>query len=172
MIIREIIGRAFLLMRKARDRCVSDYLYTAVNAKGGGFITANTTLLHPEHIFLGKRTYINGGMIAASENAKIIIGDDCMVSYCVHIRTDMHKHDSSPVPMIDQGHIENDVIIGDNVWIGYGAQILSGVVIGSNVIVAAGAVVTKNVPSDVVVGGGPAKIISTRRDDFTSRSMQ
>lgn len=52
MIIREIIGRAFLLMRKARDRCVSDYLYTAVNAKGGGFITANTTLLHPEHIFL------------------------------------------------------------------------------------------------------------------------
>ena len=74
--------------------------------------------------------------------------------------------------MIDQGHIENDVIIGDNVWIGYGAQILSGVVIGSNVIVAAGAVVTKNVPNDVVVGGVPAKIISTRRDDFTSRSMQ
>lgn len=158
----EVFGHFFVLMRKARDRCVSRYLYATVNAAGGGFIAANTTLLHPENIYLGTRTYINGGMIAASKNAKIVIGDDCMVSYCVHIRTDMHNHDSTAGPMIDQGHTEGDIVIGDNVWIGYGAQVMSGVSIGSNVIVAAGAVVTKNVPDNVVVGGVPAKVISQR----------
>lgn len=58
--------------------------------------------------------------------------------------------------MIDQGHSEEDIIIGDNVWIGYGSQIMSGVHIGSNAIVAAGAVVTKDVPDNVIVGGVPA----------------
>ena len=49
--------------------------------------------------------------------------------------------------------------IGDNVWIGGSAVIVPGVTIGNNVVVAAGAVVTKDVPDNVVVGGNPAKII-------------
>lgn len=51
------------------------------------------------------------------------------------------------------------IIIGDNVWIGGSAVILPGVKIGDNSVVAGGAVVTKDVPSNVVVGGNPAKII-------------
>ncbi|MEZ3485540.1 MAG: hypothetical protein K1W22_02795 [Lachnospiraceae bacterium] len=49
--------------------------------------------------------------------------------------------------------------IGKNVWIGANATILAGVSIGENAVVAAGAVVTKDVPDGVVVGGIPAKII-------------
>lgn len=49
----------------------------------------------------------------------------------------------------------------DNVFIGLGAIILPGVKIGSNVIIAAGSVVTKDVPSNSVVGGNPAKYISS-----------
>ena len=162
MKLLEIIGFLFVLLQKVRNRCVSRYLYARVNARGGGFITSNTTLLYPSNIYLGARTYINGGMIAASKNAKIVIGDDCMISYCVHIRSDMHNHGSLSVPMIDQGSIEKDVVIGDNVWVGYGAQIMSGVSVGSNVIVGAGAVVTKDVPDNVVVGGIPAKVIRYR----------
>ena len=45
------------------------------------------------------------------------------------------------------------------VWIGGSAVIVPGVTIGNNVVVAAGAVVTKDVPHNVVVGGNPAKII-------------
>ena len=41
---------------------------------------------------MGARSYINGGMVAASENANIVIGEDCMISYGVHLRTDMHRH--------------------------------------------------------------------------------
>ena len=53
------------------------------------------------------------------------------------------------------------VKIGNRVWIGAHAAILAGVTIGDNAVVAAGAVVTKDVPANVVVGGIPAKIIKT-----------
>ena len=51
--------------------------------------------------------------------------------------------------------------IGKKVWIGANATICSGVTIGDNAVVAAGAVVVKDVPSDTVVGGVPAKRIKT-----------
>lgn len=105
---------------------------------------------------------MNGGMLCASEHAKIVIGRDCMISYAVHMRTDMHRYDSVGIPMKDQGCVEKDIIIGDDVWIGYGAQVMAGVSIGSGSIVAAGAVVTKDVPEYAVVGGVPARIIKMR----------
>jgi acetyltransferase-like isoleucine patch superfamily enzyme len=49
--------------------------------------------------------------------------------------------------------------IGKNVWLGAGAIILPGVTVGENSIVAAGAVVTKDVPSNTIVGGVPARVI-------------
>lgn len=51
--------------------------------------------------------------------------------------------------------------IGNYVYIGSNSLIMPGVDIGDNVLIAAGSVVTKSVPSDVVIGGNPAKIIST-----------
>jgi len=54
------------------------------------------------------------------------------------------------------------VIIGNDVWIGYGATILSGVTVGDGAVIAAHAVVTKDVPPYAVVGGVPAKIIEFR----------
>lgn len=56
------------------------------------------------------------------------------------------------------------VVIKDNVYIGNNCLIMPGVTIGSNVLVAAGSVVTKSVPDDVVVGGNPAKILSSITD--------
>lgn len=54
---------------------------------------------------------------------------------------------------------KGEVVIGDNVWIGDKASILAGVHIGDNVIVAANAVVTKDIPSNCIVAGVPAKIV-------------
>ena len=53
------------------------------------------------------------------------------------------------------------VTIGDSVWIGGSAILLPGVKIGDKSVVGAGAVVTKDVPANVVVAGNPAKIIRT-----------
>jgi maltose O-acetyltransferase len=55
--------------------------------------------------------------------------------------------------------ITKPVIIGKNCWITSRVIILPGVTIGDNVIVAAGSVVSKNIPSNVMVGGNPARII-------------
>ena len=58
------------------------------------------------------------------------------------------------------------VNIGNDVWVGGNCTILPGVTIGSNVVIAAGAVVTKDVPDNCVVGGIPAKVISTIENDL------
>ena len=60
---------------------------------------------------------------------------------------------------------KGDVIIGNDVWIGLNATILSGITIGDGVIIAANAVVTKNVEPYTIVGGNPAKLIKKRFSD-------
>lgn len=57
---------------------------------------------------------------------------------------------------------KGDIIVGDDVWIGYGATIMSGVHIGQGAVIAAGAVVTKDVPPYAIIGGTPAKVIKYR----------
>jgi serine acetyltransferase len=68
--------------------------------------------------------------------------------------------------MILTGELEavskGDIVVGDDVWIGYGATILSGVHIGQGAVVAAGALVAKDVPPYAIVGGVPAKVIKYR----------
>ncbi len=53
-------------------------------------------------------------------------------------------------------------IIGNDVWVGYGAIILNGVTIGDGVIVAAGSVVVKDVPPYTIVAGNPARFLCDR----------
>jgi len=57
---------------------------------------------------------------------------------------------------------KGNIVVEDDVWIGYGATILSGVTIGRGAVIAAGALITKDVPNYSIVGGVPAKIIRKR----------
>ena len=65
-----------------------------------------------------------------------------------------------------------DIVIGNDVWIGYEAVILSGVTIGDGAIIGTRAVVTKDVPSYTVVGGVPAKPIRKRFDEETIQKLE
>lgn len=67
--------------------------------------------------------------------------------------------------------VELKVVVEDDVWIGYGAIILSGVTIGEGAIVAAGSVVTKDVVAYSIVGGNPAKQIAARFPDDWQKDM-
>lgn len=62
---------------------------------------------------------------------------------------------------------KGDIVVGNDVWIGYEAVILSGVTIGDGAIIGARAVVTKDVPPYMIVGGVPAKPIRKRFNDET-----
>ena len=62
---------------------------------------------------------------------------------------------------------KGDIIIGNDVWIGYEAVIMPGVKIGDGAIIATRAVVTKDVPPYTIVGGVPARPIKKRFDDNT-----
>lgn len=68
-----------------------------------------------------------------------------------------------------RGHpsTKGDIIIGNDVWLGYGTIVLSGVTIGDGAVVAAGSVVTNNVQPYSIVGGNPARLIGKRFDDST-----
>ena len=67
---------------------------------------------------------------------------------------------------------KGDIIIGNDVWIGYEAVILSGVTIGDGAVIGCRVVVTKDVPPYTIVGGVPAKPIRKRFDEETIKELQ
>ncbi len=89
----------------------------------------------------------------------IRIGNNCQLTEGVHIYT----HGGALVvrdkyPDFD---VFGKVVLGNRVYVGAGSKIMPGVTIGDNVLIAAGSVVTKSIPSNVVVAGNPAKYICT-----------
>ncbi len=93
-----------------------------------------------------------GSRVSASD--EIVIGDGVMMANGTYITdSDWHgvydrtRRDETPTP----------VHIGDNVWLGDHATVLKGVSIGENSVVAARAVVTRDVPANVIVAGNPAR---------------
>ena len=67
---------------------------------------------------------------------------------------------------------KGDIVIGNDVWIGYEAVILSGVTVGDGAIIGARAVVTKDVPPYTIVAGVPARPIRKRFDEDTIVKLQ
>lgn len=108
------------------------------------------------NIYVGENFYANFDCVML-DVCEIRIGDNCLIAPGVHIYTATHPLEAE---VRNSGaEYGKPVTIGDNVWIGGRAVINPGVKIGNNVVIASGAVVTKDVPDNVVVGGNPAKVI-------------
>ncbi len=103
---------------------------------------------------IGKRVFINS-CCHFQDQGGIFIGDGCLIGHCVVLATLNHDHD----PAKRQNLHHAPIRIGNGVWIGANVVVTAGVTIGDNAIIAAGAVVTKDVPANMIVGGVPAKII-------------
>lgn len=88
---------------------------------------------------------------------EVRLGDNCMLAPGVQIYTATHP--LHPTERNSGREYGKPITVGDNVWIGGSAIINPGVTIGNNAVIASGAVVTKDVPDNVVVGGNPARII-------------
>jgi acetyltransferase-like isoleucine patch superfamily enzyme len=134
---------------------------------------------------IGKHTYGNVNILDWGEGSKLIIGKYCSIAENVTIFLGgEHRSDwvtTYPFPAIEywkkarciKGHPKSkgSVIIGNDVWIGYGSTILSGVKIGDGAIIGAKSLVTKNIDPYTIVGGNPAKIIRKRFDDATINKL-
>lgn len=91
---------------------------------------------------------------------KIIIEENVITAPFVHITDRDHSYYDLKNPIMYQpANSKGPVIIKRGCWIGFGAQIMSGVTIGKNSVVAAGSIITKDIPDYCMAGGNPAKII-------------
>lgn len=104
----------------------------------------------------------SNSQLGASEFGNIIIGDDVIVAQNVVFRASDHQHTERKIPIRYQGHTGGYISVGTGVWIGANSVVTRNVHIGEHSIIAAGAVVTKDIPSFVIAGGVPARILKCR----------
>ena len=124
-----------------------------------------------ENVSVGNNTYGEIGILIFNKEYQLHIGNYCSIGPNVQflLSADHYLNRISTFPfktkMLDEemeGIGKGDIVIEDDVWIGYGAIILSGVHIGQGAVVSAGAVVTHDVEPYSIVGGVPAQIIRNR----------
>lgn len=124
-----------------------------------------------DKITIGRGTYGPIDALFSNHENRLVIGSYCSVAGGVKflVSGDHALDRISTFPFQTRcltGEWEalskGDIVIDDDVWIGYGATILSGVHIGQGAVVAAGAVVSKDVPPYAVAAGVPAKVIKFR----------
>jgi acetyltransferase-like isoleucine patch superfamily enzyme len=140
-------------------------------------------------LHLGRWSWIgHGSKIRVHEGevrigAKSVLGQECTISAFQHVsigrecivadRVMLIDFDHGVVeverPIREQGIYKRDVRVGHNAWIGYGACFLRGVTVGDNVVVGTYAVVNRDVPSNAVVAGVPARVLRMRDAPRTMR---
>ncbi|MBA4290987.1 MAG: transferase [Pseudomonas sp.] len=112
-----------------------------------------------QHIHIGADTTVEGAYLLVDEAASIDIGNDCMLSTDILIRTG-DKHSIIDVASNQRINPSRDVRIADRVWIGRGVQILKGAVLQPESVVGACSLVAKAFDEgNCVVAGVPAKIV-------------
>jgi len=116
---------------------------------------------HEGEVRIGDKTVL-GQECTISAYQHVSIGEQCIVADRVMMIDFDHNVAEVERPIRRQGIYKRDVRVGNNVWIGYGAQILRGATVGDNAIVGASAVVTRDVPANAVVAGAPARVIRMR----------
>ena len=152
-----------LLDVEARDAAIRELF---------GSVGANPVVMPIFNCDNGKNIHVGDEFLAnynvtILDIAPVTMGDHVMIAPNVVITT--VNHPISPADRRKHLASAKPVCIGDDVWIGSNVTILPGVTIGNNVIVAAGAVVNKDVPDNVLIGGVPARVIKSIDDDVEGR---
>ena len=136
------------------------------HAGRGVFMWANKSIEIGNNFYIGKYSIIE---------CNASIGDNVIIANHVSLagRYD-HHYQQLGVPIRLASHIgdkdydwkgvDQKVVIEDDVWIGIGSIVLSGITIGKGSIIAAGSVVTKDVEPYSIYGGNPAKKLNSRFD--------
>lgn len=142
---------------------IAQKLYTRFVSSRLGSVGSNVLFITfskffiPKNIHIGNNVFINQQCIFVGEE-KITIGNNVSIGFrCMFITSNSEPY-FHPKTKRRAKYFE-PIVIEDDVWIGAGAIILSGVRLGRGSVVAAGAVVTRDVPALSLVGEVPARII-------------
>lgn len=161
--------------------CVENKLDLAIEVKT---IFANRNDIKKNYLEVGKQTLGEVELIA-KEYGKVTIGNYCSIAPGVTIIAGNHRVDlvstysfasilqflsDENAPSIKDHDSKGSVSIGNDVWIGHSAQIMSGVKIGDGAIIASNSVVTRNIEPYTIVGGNPAKFLKYRVEDESLRN--
>ena len=160
--VQEVVNRTIALSAALNTSTNIDKIREQLSEIIDSPIDQSTTIFAPfytnfgKFIQIGKNVFINHACTFLDMGG-ITIEDNVLIGPKVNLITENHPLD----PTDRKALIAKPIIIKRNAWIGAAATILPGVTVGENSIVAAGAVVSKDVPDNVVVGGIPAKFIKT-----------
>ncbi|WP_205660305.1 acyltransferase [Cognatitamlana onchidii] len=149
---RNISGNIGLLIRFIMLKNLAKSCGDNVSIHEGVFLKSIKTISFGNNISIHSMCYIDGSGV-------LDIGNDVSIAHATTIMTTSHTWEDQNTPIKYNPAPKKSVLIKDDVWIASGCRILSGITINSRSIVAAGAVVNKNVPSNCIVGGIPAKVI-------------
>lgn len=110
-----------------------------------------STLTQGANLKIGNNCGLSGTVVGCAKS--IVIGDNVRMGANTLITdTDWHTDDY-------RTGSNKEVIIEDNVWLGYGVKVLKGVHIGKNSVVGAGSIVTHDIPANVIAAGNPCKVV-------------
>ena len=153
------------------------YRYLKRCIEKGVIVRKHTQVINYGNVQIGEHSILQDNIyIRAGVNGRVILGKGCMVnSFCRFfghggIEIGEHTQIGPGVTLTTTGHnyLENDmseefakITLGKRVWLGANVTILPGVTIGDNTVIGAGSVVTKNLPSDCVAVGVPARVVKT-----------
>lgn len=172
------------MRREADQKIAGDSMLSTIAARLRRRVKRllGVSMLDPR-VSVGHGTYGIGEktVLLFRDDDRVRIGKYCSVAYGVTIvSSGEHNYGgvaNYPFAAVLNQDIDRDtfskgpVRIGNDVWIGANATILSGVTIGDGAVVAAGAVVTESVPPYAIVGGVPARVIKYRFEAETIESL-
>lgn len=116
----------------------------------------------------GKNRLNIGNYCSIAEEVTFLLAGEHVLERSSTFPWEVHCFGEKPTVAGSKG----DIVVGDDVWIGYRATVMSGITIGQGAVIAAGSVVTKDVEPYAVVGGNPCRLIKYRFEENIRKQMK
>ena len=159
--VLKLLSQFYVLLKRSYIYLTYDAFRAKYNIdKSFRFNGENINFYGDGQIYIGSNSYIGSySTIESSNGCMVKIGNNCSISHNVRMYTTSNEAQQNFNTIGKRKKKEGNINIGNGVWIGVNVIINPGITIGDNVVIGANSVVTKNVESNSIVGGVPAKFI-------------